>query len=232
MRYKQTFENFIVSAANEIPVIVLKSILTKDGPSRILLYGPSGSGKTHLLQALSLAAKSTWPSVSFDSFTGDTLVEEYVRSIQENRAQEFSDRLRSLNLLLIDDLSLLARKTETTRFLETLVAVTDGPRIVTTSSINLDSATGFSTKLVHEISRGVTVQLTAIDRETARVILGNRILHAGLNMSEEAITAVIEVVGTNGHKLVGAVETLRAHVVSQDIEIDPQSVSRILTVDI
>lgn len=221
-----------MSGTNEVPVSVVKSILTKDGPNRILLYGPSGSGKTHLLNALSLAAKSAWPSVSFDSFTGYTLVEEYIRSIQDNRTQEFSDRLRSLNLLLIDDLSLLAHKIETAHFLETLAAVTDGPRIIATSSIDLDSASGFSTKLVHEMSRGVTVQLAVTDRETARAILGDRILLAGLNMSEAAIAAVIEIVGTNGHKLVGAVETLRAHVMSREVEVDTEYVKRTLTVHI
>ncbi len=96
MRYEQTFENFVVSATNEIPVIVVKSILTKDGPNRILLYGTSGSGKTHLIQALSHAAKSAWPPVSCENFTGYTLVQEYVRSIQENRSKDFSDQLRSV----------------------------------------------------------------------------------------------------------------------------------------
>lgn len=232
MKYEQTFENFVVSATNKIPVIVLKSILTKDGPNRILLYGPSGSGKTHLLQALSRAAESAWPSVSCDSFTGYTLVEEYVCSIQENRAKEFSDQLHSLDLLLVDDLSLLAFKSETSRFFESLAADTDGPRIVATSPINLDSASGFTTKLVHEISQGVTVQLTEADEETARAILWEHTSRAGLNLTREAVATIAETVGTNGHRLVGAVETLRAHVMQQEAEIEPDLVSRILTVDI
>ena len=121
MRYKQTLENFVLSAANEIPVIVVKSILTKDGPNRIILYGPSGSGKTR------------------------------GRGTQENRTQEFSDQLHSLDLLLIDDVSLLAYKNETTKFFVSLATDIDGPRIVTTSSVNLDSTPGFTTKCTQEI---------------------------------------------------------------------------------
>jgi chromosomal replication initiator protein len=232
MRYKQTFENFVVAATNEIPVAVARSILTKDGPDRILIYGPSGSGKTHLLQALFYAAKSAWPGVACDTFTGHTLVEQYVRSIQENQAFKFVDHKRSLDLLLLDDISLLERKTETIRFLESILTKTDGPRIVATSSINLDSAHGFTEKFVHEISRGVTVQLTEPDKETARGVVIDRADQAGLNMTEEAITAIIETVGANGHKLIGAIETLRAHALSQRVEIGEELVRRLLTIDI
>lgn len=230
MRYKQTFEHFVTSGTDEFPVIAVKSILTKDGPNRILLYGPSGSGKTHLLQALTDAAKSVWPSVSISSFTSGTLVEQYVRSIQEDRSQEFLDQLQSSDLLLIDDISLLSYKTETMRFLESLAADIDGPRIVTTSSINLDSASGFSAKIVHAISQGVTVQLAEADKETARAILRDRASQAGLTMTVEAIESIVETVGTNGYKLAGAVETLRAYVMAQEVQIEPRLVKRILTV--
>lgn len=232
MRYKQTFENFVVAPTNEIPVAVVKSILTNDGPDRILIYGPSGSGKTHLLHALFHAAKSAWPGVACDNFTGHTLVEQYVRSIQESRLLEFSDHVNSLDLLLVDDISLLERKIESIKFLESILTKTDGPRIVATSSINLDSAPGFTEKFVHEISRGVTVQLTGPDKETARAIVRDRTPPMGLNLTDNAVEAVIETVGINGHKLVGAVETLHAYALSQEVEIEPGLAKRVLTLDI
>ena len=94
MTYKQRFDSFVVSAANKIPVIVAKSILTKDGPNRLLFYGPSGSGKTHLFQALAHAAKTAWPAVSCNTFTGDMFVERDIRSLQESRVNDVVDQCR------------------------------------------------------------------------------------------------------------------------------------------
>ena len=78
----------------------------------------------------------------------------------------------------------------------------------------------FSEKFEHEISRGVTVQLTGPDKETARAILRDRASTAGLHVTDEAVEAVIE-----------TVETLHAYAMSQEVDIELKLAQRVLTID-
>src|SRR5438067_1831338 len=111
-RYR--FETFVVGKSNELAYAASKSVAENPGGSfnPLFIYGGAGLGKTHLIQAIGQQLREGGRSkvvyISADSFVTD-----FITSIRYDRMQQFRDRYRKVDALLLGDIQFMANKEQT-----------------------------------------------------------------------------------------------------------------------
>ena len=135
LRYR--FETFVVGKANEVACTAAKTLATADSVSfnPLFIHGGTGRGKTHLLHAIGQDFLARRPSARVVSMSAEKFMVEFVRALKENDTIGFKSRLRSADLLLIDDVQFIAGKDSTQEeFFHTMnEIITAGRRLVITS---------------------------------------------------------------------------------------------------
>jgi len=108
-----TFSLFVEGRSNQMAAETCRKVLTQPGASQhnpLFLYGPTGLGKTHLMQAVGNALLQAKPNARVMYMTAESFVQDFVSSLQQGKVEEFKKNCRSLDLLLVDDIHLLAGK--------------------------------------------------------------------------------------------------------------------------
>ncbi|MEO7634469.1 MAG: DnaA/Hda family protein, partial [Sphingomicrobium sp.] len=134
-RYR--FETFVVGKANEVAATAARTLATSPGVTfnPLFIHGGTGRGKTHLLHAIGQAFLECRPGARVVSMSAEKFMVEFVRALKENDTIGFKGRLRSADLLLIDDVQFIAGKDSTQEeFFHTMNdIITAGRRLVITS---------------------------------------------------------------------------------------------------
>ena len=109
-----TFENFIVGAENRHAYMAAKTAAESPGLyNPLYLYGGSGVGKTHLLQAVAAAVNKRDPRLTVRYATCDELLNDFYNLLQQKQSlSAFRSSVRDVDVLLVDDVHSLARKTQ------------------------------------------------------------------------------------------------------------------------
>ena len=107
-RYR--FETFVVGKANEVAATAAKTLATADSVAfnPLFIHGGTGRGKTHLLHAIGQTFLERRPGSRVVSMSAEKFMVEFIRALRENDTIGFKSRLRSADLLLIDDVQSLA----------------------------------------------------------------------------------------------------------------------------
>jgi len=110
---KYTFESFVVGNGNRLAHAAALGVAENPGHSYnpLFIYGGVGLGKTHLLHAIghvALANRIHVLYVSAEQFTS-----EFINAIREKKTEEFRNRYRSVDMLLIDDIHFISGKEQT-----------------------------------------------------------------------------------------------------------------------
>lgn len=109
---KFRFENFVVGDSNLYAHATAWAISKNPGTiyNPFFIYGKSGLGKTHLMQAVGFECLKQHPDMRIRYVLGEQFVNEFIYSIRNARGQEFRDRYRKLDLLIIDDIQSIENK--------------------------------------------------------------------------------------------------------------------------
>ena len=110
---KLTFTSFIVGPSNHLAASAALAAAEQPGKgyNPLFIYSAPGLGKTHLLQAIAQHAASTNYNTLY--VTSERFTNDFVTAITQSRSDEFRQRYRSLQLLLVDDVQFLAGKERT-----------------------------------------------------------------------------------------------------------------------
>ncbi|MCX7699198.1 MAG: chromosomal replication initiator protein DnaA [Candidatus Goldbacteria bacterium] len=105
------FENFIVGDSNKFAHAACRSVAEAPGQTYnpLFIYGGVGLGKTHLLHAIGNYVYEHYPSYKIIITTAEKFLYEVVQKIRENRMDEFKEKYRSADLLLVDDIEFLQK---------------------------------------------------------------------------------------------------------------------------
>ena len=110
---KYTFSSFIVGSSNRLAHAAALGVAEKPGASYnpLFIYGGVGLGKTHLLHAIGHVALKVTPKVIY--VTAEQYTNEFIAGLRERRIEDFDNKYRSMDILLIDDVHFFAGKQET-----------------------------------------------------------------------------------------------------------------------
>ena len=142
--------------------------------SPVVVHGPPGVGKTHLLHGLAAQASGRGQRVA--CLSGEGFTSRYQRALREGNVEAFQDAVRSVQLLIIDDLHDLAGKTGTLRELvHTLDAVTHGGGAVVVGSELRPRELGLPERLCSRLEAGIVATVEPFAAGERRAFIEQRL---------------------------------------------------------
>lgn len=211
---RYTLDNFIVTNYNEIAFSVAQAVIQSPGQSYnpVFIYSSVGLGKTHLLQAIGNKMLQEYPYFKIRYTTCETFLNHYVHSMQKNRAEEFREYYRNVDLLLVDDIQFIAGKESTQdAFFHTFNELySQNKQIIIGSDKAPRALDNVEERLVSRFNSGMLVHLSKPDLESRIVITKSKVAETGLNLSEQQILRIAQTVQTNIRDLIGVLYRLEA----------------------
>ena len=185
-----TFDNFVVGEfnkeAHKAALYVAKNGGTLFNP--LFIYSHSGLGKTHLLHAIGNEIKNgRMPNAKILYITANDFVEEYVKFVRaEKDSQSLKEFFKSVDILLLDDVQLLAGKVKTEEMFFFIYQdlINKGKRIIITSDRQPNELRGLEDRLITRFTQGLTVKIDEPDTETCVEILKSKIVESGLSLEK------------------------------------------------
>ena len=210
-----TFSLFVEGRSNQMAAETCRKVLTQLGASQhnpLFLYGPTGLGKTHLMQAVGNALLQAKPNARVMYMTAESFVQDFVSSLQKGKVEEFKKNCRSLDLLLVDDIHLLAGKEASlVEFFYTFNALLDeSKQIILTSDRYPKELTELDPRLVSRFSWGLSVGVEPPDIETRIEILLKKAESSGIDLPRNCALFIAQQVVANVRELEGALNKVVA----------------------
>jgi chromosomal replication initiator protein len=230
-RYR--FETFVVGKANEVAATAARTLASADKVAfnPLFLHGGTGRGKTHLLHAIGQAFLTTHPGARVVSMSAEKFMVEFVRAIRENDTIGFKGRLRSADLLLIDDVQFIAGKDSTQEeFFHTMnEIITAGRRLVITSDRPPQDLDGIAPRILSRLSWGLVADINPADYELRLNIIDAKLadLH-GVEMSRAVVEFLARRLTASIRELEGALNRIAAYAVMTSRAIDVAFVEEVL----
>lgn len=112
---KYSFDNFIVGHNNRFAYAASEAVAK--APSKaynpLFIYGSAGLGKTHLLHAICLKIRYSFPALKIALVSSEKFTNELINSIKDKKVETFREKYRNVDVLLVDDVQFLAGKEQT-----------------------------------------------------------------------------------------------------------------------
>lgn len=207
---KYIFDTFVVGPFNALAHAAAKTVSQKPGIAYnpLFIYGKTGHGKTHLIQAVGNQLKRSGKKVFY--VTSERFTVDYFNSLQNGTANNFKDKYRQYDVLIMDDIQFLANKEKTQEELFHLFnALHDNNKqIVFSSDIHPTLLSGLEDRLRSRFAQGMIVDIPAPDMESRAAILRAKTAQQGLTLSEDVVAHLAETIEGNIRELEGALNTI------------------------
>ena len=114
-RYDFTFENFIRGPSNQFAFAAAQAVAANPSGAYnpLFIYGPSGLGKTHLLNAIQIEIHKNHPDYNIVYVDCEKFTNEIITAVKMATTEQFRQKYREADVLLIDDIQFLAGKEST-----------------------------------------------------------------------------------------------------------------------
>ncbi len=212
---KYTFENFVVGNNNNLAHAASLAVAESPGHkyNPLFIYGGSGLGKTHLLHAIGNYYLTNNPGKKVLYTTSEKFTYELINAIREKTNQEFRNRHRTVDLLLLDDVQFLAsRVTAQEEFFHTFNALYESGKQIVLTSDRLPSETPhLEDRLKTRFQMGLLADLQPPEFETRVAILKSKVENEYFTFDEEIMEYVANNVTSNVRDLEGALKRILAY---------------------
>ena len=214
-----TFDSFIVGKPNEFAYACARRVAGKPasaGFNPLFLYGGVGLGKTHLMHAiageLTIAGDGGRP-VSVAYMSAERFMYRFIAALRSQSTMEFKEQLRSVDVLMIDDLQFLIGKDATQEeFFHTFNALVDaGKQIVVSADKSPSDLSGLEDRVRTRLGCGMVADLHATTYELRISILEAKAARAGVAVPGKVLEFLAHKITSNVRELEGALNRLIAH---------------------
>jgi chromosomal replication initiator protein len=216
-----TFASFLVGKSNQLAHAAAQRVAQAPA-SESPLYNPLyihasvGLGKTHLIQAVAHTATDLGRRVIY--LTAEKFMYGFVSALKAQTAIAFKEKLRAIDVLVIDDVQFLQGKSIQQEFCHTLNALIDaGRQVVIAADRPPSELESLDERVRSRLAGGLCVEMGSLDEALRVKILETRIAVARMaqpsfEVPAAVVTLVARSIQTNGRDLDGAVNRLLAHV--------------------
>ena len=210
---RYTFSSFIVGSSNRLAHAAALGVAENPGNSYnpLFVYSGVGLGKTHLLHAIGWVALKSCPRVMY--VTAEQFTNEFISAIRERRSEDFRNKYRSADVLLLDDIQFIAGKEQTQEGLfHTFNDLhTNNSQIVISCDRPPKSLTLLEDRLRSRFEWGLIVDMQPPDIETRIAILQTKAEDQKSSVPPEVLEFIARRIQKNIRELEGALNRVLAY---------------------
>jgi len=212
---KFRFDNYVVGSSNQFANAAARAVA--NAPSRsynpLFIYGAVGMGKTHLMHAIGRELLDRYPTMRIVYTSSERFMNEMVNCIRSDRMPAFHRHYRSADVLLVDDIQILAGKERTQEeFFHTFNELYDHQKQIVISSDSAPKNTpGLVERLRSRFEWGLMVDIQPPDLETKMAILDKKAAMEGVTLPEDVRNYIATKTKSNVRELEGAMIKLVAY---------------------
>jgi len=204
---KYTFEEFVSGSSNQFAYAAAMAVASNPATTYnpLFIYGGVGLGKTHLVNAIGNAILKKSPQMRICYYTSEKFMNELINSLRYNRMDEFRNKFRSMDVLLIDDIQFIAGKERTQEeFFHTFNALYESHKqIIVTSDKFPKDIPGLEERLRSRFEWGLIADIQAPDVETKLAILKMKAEQNSINLPEDVSLFLANSICNNVRELEG-----------------------------
>ena len=209
-----SFDHFIVGPCNRFAHAASVGVAEKPGISfnPLFLHGSVGLGKTHLLQAIADQILKDQPDTKIAFLSCEQFINHFIGSLQQGNTDSFRNRYRQADVLIVDDIQMLANKVRTQEeFFHTFNVLHNAKKqIVLASDAPPEEISGLQERLMSRFKWGLVAEIDRPCFETRVAILCARAVRLGLTVPQEVTHFIAESVEDSIRDLEGALTRLHA----------------------
>ena len=201
------FDELFVGGCNNLAITAAKNVVVSPGKrfNPLFVYGKPGVGKTHLLKTIEASSNS---SFYIDS---ESFLESYISGIKNNDIDNFKKRIRSVDILLVDDIQFFVGKKGVSEELFHTINyfLNNSKSVVLASDQKPQELNGFPDRLVSRILNGLVTDIEKPDREIfSEVLKKNNVEFEGLLFSKNDLEMLLSLDFQSFREINGVVNNL------------------------
>ena len=222
---KYTFENFIVGDSNRhayATCLAVADLPCQDNFNPLFIYGGSGLGKTHLMQSIAHYILQNDDKTNVLYTTSEIFTNDIIDAIQKNKTDEFRDKYRKVDVLLIDDIQeIIGRERTQQEFFNTFNYLYEAKKqIIISSDKPPKEIKSLEERLRSRFEWGVPIDIHAPDYETRMAILRNKAELNGLtDIPDSVFNYIAENIVSNVRELEGALNKISVYAKLMNLSI-------------
>ncbi len=209
-----TFDTFVVGAENKFAYAACQRVAKDPGTiyNPLFIYGRSGLGKTHLLMATQNEIRKNNPDANILYTTSENFTNDMVSFLAQKNMEEFHNKYRTVDVLLIDDVQFLQNKMGfQEEFFHTFNALTQvGKQVILTSDRPPREIDTLTDRLRNRFESGLLADIQPPDIETRMAIVKKKAQQFQMELSPQIVEYVAEKLKNNIRQLEGAVKKIFA----------------------
>ena len=210
---RYTFDTFVVGKNNELAHATALAVAEDPGNygNPLFIYGGVGLGKTHLMHAIAFYIFQQRGHQNILYVTSEEFTNELVKAIKTNKNEEFRNKYRNLDVLLIDDIQFIANRESTQEeFFHTFNTLRDNNKqIIITSDKVPRELKNLPDRLISRFQNGLIVDVQAPDYETRMAILNKRAELDDIDISQDCMHYIADNIKSNIRELEGALSQIK-----------------------
>lgn len=231
-RYDFTFENFIKGPSNQFAFAAAQAVAANPSGAYnpLFIYGPSGLGKTHLLNAIQFEIKKNHPDFNIVYVDCEMFTNETISAIKTATMEQFRQKYRKADVLLIDDIQFLAGKESTQEeFFHTFNALhSAGKQIIISSDKPPREIARLEERLRSRFEWGLIADIQKPDFDTRVAILRKKADNEDIEVSDEMLELIAGRIESNIRELEGSLTRVNAYAKLNHCEINEEVISHAL----
>lgn len=212
---KYTFESLVVGPFNELAYAASQAVVKQPGLvyNPLFIYGNTGVGKTHLIQAIGNQIKNSYPEKRVHYVTSEKFAMDYIGSVQANKVNNFKEKYRKYDVLIMDDIQFLSSKEKTQEELFHLFnnIHDSNKQIIFSSDKHPNFIPDMEDRLKSRFSAGMIVDIPTPDHESRAAILRSKAKNLGIELAQEVVDFIVSSITTNVRELEGALNAISCH---------------------
>ncbi len=220
-----TFATFVVGATNEVAFRAAQAVSAAPGVrfNPMFLHGGVGLGKTHLITAIGHDLLRRRARAQVACVSAEAFMNSLITALRQDKMNEFRNRFRLIDALILDDVQFLAGKERTQEeFFHTFNALHDSQKqIVLTSDKPPGAIAGLEQRLRSRFEGGLIADIHPPTRDMRLAILTAKARAQGIELGDEVIELLVQRAGASVRELEGCLNRVAAMAAVRGTAITP-----------